>query len=480
MSPIKSFILFFSILSFSFFNTQARSNLYYNHQKINIPIQVQDTLPKIVEPNDLIVFEADSGNYQLVEFMLKTGIDPNSSLEGGYTALMYAAQNGDYKMAKLLIDYGANINLVPENGNTALFAAVRSNHDSIAELLLNNGANVKLLNSELLSPLHYAAGSGYTYLVDLLVYYGAPIDITDLYGNTPLMFSVYAGTIYSTEILIKSGANVNAADNYGNTPLMVAAQFNDTAMIKILYKAGAKPDITNKKGVNALSFAIKNDAFNASELLLDLGIAKDTIQTSKSYYQQAIEQGNEKIRDLLRSRNLKTKVRPNIANINFYSGMNFNSSDFMFDFGGGVYEPVSRTLIDIGYKYRPKSCRITEYRQNNQYQFWEKRYSIYLSLQHLQELKKKSSGQKVGFSIGLNNELTWSFLHGSNHDRVNFIFVPSFGLFTQSEFYTVIAKWEIANYKSEGVSFNRFGIQLFITIPSTKNRVINKNINLLN
>ncbi|MHC1704847.1 MAG: ankyrin repeat domain-containing protein [Tenuifilaceae bacterium] len=463
-------------LLLALFTLTAFSQVNSNSFPKNDINYIDTVLSKKLSYNDVIVYYADSGNFAAVDFLLKTGISPNSCLEGNYSALMYAAQNGNYDIAKLLIDYGADLNIVPYDGNTALFAAVRSNNDSIAELLLDNGAIVNLLNTNGLSPLHYASGFGYPYLVELLLYFGSSIDTTDFSGNTPLLSAVYSGAFTSAQILINQGADVNKTDIYGNTPLMIAAQFNDTTLIKLLYKAGADINRINNRKVNALSFAIQNNSFEACELLLGLGA--DTIKdfTGKSYYQQSVESNNKAISELFKNRNLKTRLKPTISSYNFYSGFTFSNSDFMFDFGGGVYEPVSRIMINIGYKYRPVSSRIIEYRDNSFYQFWEKRYAFYLSLQHLHELKKNYHNGNFGFIAGFNGELTWRYLRGSNNDRANFVIVPNLGLYYQRDFFTIIGKWEVAKYKSEGIGFNRFGLQLLLTIPNTSKRVVNKNI----
>lgn len=442
---------------------------------------IQDTTQekRLTTFNDLIVFKADSGDYETVDFLLQNGINPNSSTYGGFTALMYASQNGFYNIAKLLIDYGADVNIQPYNGNTALFAAVRSNDDSIAELLLESGANVDQVNSNTLTPLHYAAGYGYQYLVDLLIYYGASIDTLDDFGNSPLMVSIYSGAIYTSEKLINAGADVNKTDIYGNTPIMVAAQFNDTTLIKLLYHAGADLNKVNNRKSNALSFAVQNNSYDACKLLLDLGFNTNNEIIDKSYYQQSIENSNKEISTLLKERNLKTKLKPYIGGIDFYSGFSFSNNDFMFDFGGGIYEPTTKMMVNIGYKVRPYPSHIVEYRNNSFYQFWEKRHSLYLSFQHFYSLKKGTHFNNFGFVFGLNGELTWRYLSGSNNDKTTALIVPNFGLYYRKGICTIVSKWEIANYKSQGIGFNRFGMQLFLSIPTSKNRIINKTIKWL-
>lgn len=419
-------------------------------------------------------------NIHLVKVLCEAGANPNKKSTNGNTPLIIAADDGDFEITKTLIEHKADINFSSTDGNTALFAAVGKNNDSIAEILLQNGANLNLFNSFGVSPIHYAAGYGYPYMTNLLIDYGAKIDTTDLSGNTPLMSSVYVGAKIASELLINSGAQLNKADKYGVTPLMVAAQFNDTSLIRLLYKNGADPALLNTRGVNALSFAIENNAIEACKLLVELGAYSKSDSVSKSYYQQSVELGNADISNFLISNNLKTKLKPSIGNYNLYSGLNFSNGDFMLDFGGGIYESISKTMVNIGYKYRPHSARIIEFRDNEFYQFWEKRYSIYVSIQKMFELKKNYHKGNIGFTYGINGELTWRFLKGSNNDKTIGVIAPNIGIYYQRDFFTLIGKWEITNYRSEGIGNNRFGLQFLINIPNTKNRVINKKISWLN
>lgn len=442
----------------------------------------QDTISLTVSQyqlNEFLISYADSGDYSTVEYLLEMGGNPNYSNMYGVTPLMYASDKGYYKIAKLLIDKGADVNYKPFDGNSALFAAVRSNSDSIADLLLQNKADVNEINSEGLTPLHYAVGYGYPYLTNLLIFYNASLDTKDNYGNTPLMSAVYAGAVESTNILIKSGADVNTADNYGNTPIMVASQFNDTTLIKILFDACADINATNNKNINALTFAVENSSSDAFILLVRLGAKTDINQGAKSYYQQAFEQKCPQITSFLKEKGLSTKLKPTINNFSLYAGLSSSQNDFMVDFGVGAYESVSRLQVNVGYKYRPVSNRVLVYKNSSFYQFWEKRYSIYLSLNHFYKLKHDFLGGDFGVTPGLSNEFTWRYYRGySAGSGLKLLLVPSMGLFYQGDFITLISKWEFARYNSDITSSNRFSLQLLLTVPTYK-RISKKRIDWL-
>ncbi|NVO11955.1 MAG: ankyrin repeat domain-containing protein [Bacteroidales bacterium] len=453
--------------------------LFRNGAHVNY-YSIEGSLYLLPSPDELLVINSDSGKYESVNYLLEHGANPNYSNEEGVNALMYASDNGSYKIAKLLIEKGADVNIKPNDGNTALFAAVRSNNDSIAELLIQNNAKINIQNKNSLYPLHYAAGLGYPVMTDLLLYYGAEPNVIDSDGNTPLMTSVYAGTYSVTETLINSGADLNIPDIYGNTPLMVASQFNDTALIRTLYTAGANLDKVNSRKVNALSVAIKNNSIDAFKMLVKLGTKTNDSTLTKNLYQQSVEASDYDISKFLRDKGLSTKLKPNIGRINFYTGFSSSRYDFMVDFGCGVYESISKMMVNFGYKYRPFSCRVLEYRNSSFYQLWEKRYAFYLSLQHLFVLKRNYLKGNVGITPGLSNELTWSYYRGlEKGSGAKWTIVPSLGLFYQRELFTLIGKWEIANYNTQIKDFNRFSLQLIMTIPTYRRLINNKRINWL-
>jgi len=476
---LLTLILFCSTFhSFAFKKLNNRNSLIFN----TINLNSQDTISLTVSQyqlNEFLISYVDSGDYNTVEYLLEMGGNPNYSNMYGVTPLMYASDNGYYKIAKLLVDKGADVNYKPSNGNSALFAAVRSNSDSIAELLLQNNATVNEKNNQGLTPLHYAVGYGYPFITNLLINYNASLNTEDDDGNTPLMAAVYAGAVESTNILIKSGADVNTTDNDGNTPLMVASQFNDTTLIKILFDAGADINAVNNKSINALTVAVNNSSADAFKLLVKLGAKTDINQGAKSYYQQAFEQKCPQITSFLKEKGLNTKLKPTISNFSLYAGFSSSQNDFMADFGVGAYESVSRLQVNVGYKYRPISSRVLVYKNSSFYQFWEKRYSIYLSLNHFYLLKHNFLGGDFGITPGLSNEFTWRYYRGySAGSGVKLLLVPSMGLFYQGDFITLISKWEFARYNSDITSSNRFSLQLLLTVPTVK-RISNKRIDWL-
>lgn len=443
---------------------------------VNSGVDINQVNDKDCTPLLFATFQKDTS---LIKILCKLGANPNKTTQEGVSPLIYASQENSYGVVKKLLENGANVNYKLPDGNNALFTAVRANNDSITKLLLLFKANVNEQNDLKLTPLHYAAGYGYPYMTDLLISFDANTNETDLYGNTPLIASVYSGAQNVTDILIDSGADVNLPDEKGNTPLMIASQFNDTVLIKKLFKADANLNSINKNNTDALSIAIENNSFDALKELIELGANTDNSKLSKSYYQLSKELENNEISNFLIDKGLKTKLKPNVSDVIFYSGFSNSKSDFMLDFGGGIHEPITNLLINVGYKYRPFSNRVQVYKDNSFFQFWEKRYSTYLNIQHLHMTKKNIFRGNMGFISGISNEFTWRYYRGVDKGSgVKWVLVPSLGIFYQKGLCTIIGKWEFAKYSKQINESNRFNLQLMFSIP-TSMRFVNKKIKWL-
>ena len=84
-----------------------------------------------------LIYAAYYGRYEIADFLLKRGADPNLRGKYGETALIEASceGRGGAKMVQLLIDKGAKIDIVDVYGYVALdYARASSRHSIIAIL----------------------------------------------------------------------------------------------------------------------------------------------------------------------------------------------------------------------------------------------------------------------------------------------------------------------------------------------------------
>jgi ankyrin repeat protein len=91
---------------------------------------------------------SENGHYQIIQWLLNHGADPNIVVDSySNNALWAASNNGHYRIADLLLDNGAEINAQDEmrNFGTALLVAAFQGHGQIVQLLLDRGADVNTL-----------------------------------------------------------------------------------------------------------------------------------------------------------------------------------------------------------------------------------------------------------------------------------------------------------------------------------------------
>ncbi|KAI5637881.1 ankyrin repeats (many copies) domain-containing protein [Phthorimaea operculella] len=92
--------------------------------------------------NKKLRFAASTNNTELVEKLLQSGADPNSSDEFKRSPLHLAACRGYVDVVRALLRHGANPNIKDTLGNTPLHLAACTNHIPVVIELLDAGTDV--------------------------------------------------------------------------------------------------------------------------------------------------------------------------------------------------------------------------------------------------------------------------------------------------------------------------------------------------
>lgn len=114
----------------------------------------------------------------IVEILLKVGVDVNLQCVKGNNALMYACCYGTSAMVKMLIDAGADVNAQSKFMNTSLRVTVANKNDrkNIVKLLMDHGVNLKIISCGNLSGFEiickFLDAKSITYCLDNHTYYG--------------------------------------------------------------------------------------------------------------------------------------------------------------------------------------------------------------------------------------------------------------------------------------------------------------------
>ncbi len=218
--------------------------------------------------------------------------------------LIDAVRNDDRAAVERLLRQGASPNERESDGATALaWAAVRSNAE-ITAMLLKAGADPNLTNELGLGPLMLAIDNGSAEIVSQLLAQRADPSVARENGETPLMTAARLRRLDIMKLLLARGAAVNARDKkFGQTALMWAAGQPDAVRLLLEYGADSRAVtkawdvkytnylpttvtlgktgipwnnegdfVTRKGGLNALFFAVQNNALESARILLDAGI----------------------------------------------------------------------------------------------------------------------------------------------------------------------------------------------------------------
>ncbi|GAV78581.1 Ank_2 domain-containing protein [Cephalotus follicularis] len=146
---------------------------------------------------------AASGEFYLVDALLKHNVDINTVDKDGLTALHRAIICKKQAITNYLLRESANPFIRDENGATLMHYAVLTASSPTIKLLLLYNVDINLQDNDGWSPLHLAVQAGRTDAVRLLLIKGADKTLKNRDGLTPLDLCLYSGRSTRTYELIK-------------------------------------------------------------------------------------------------------------------------------------------------------------------------------------------------------------------------------------------------------------------------------------
>ncbi|CAF3884191.1 unnamed protein product, partial [Adineta steineri] len=152
---------------------------------------------------------AGYNHYEIAQFLLENGSDPNAVDKGGLIALHNASSFGHVDVATLLINYHSDVNARDNWSYTPLHEAASKGRTQLCSLLLSHGANPHLRNQDNQTPLDLASADDVKSL--LMDSMSVPISPTLSIGNHSRTTTTTLSTRETTSIL---GAETN--DNHNS------------------------------------------------------------------------------------------------------------------------------------------------------------------------------------------------------------------------------------------------------------------------
>ena len=176
-----------------------------------------------IERNALVAAVLDE-NIDLVKELIMNGARLNArdkSLEG-MTPLHAAIETGNMEIMQFLLAYGAKPNARDLAKRTPLMMLDEDAEEEMVRILLSYGANIKLADAEKNTVLHHFAEFDEPKMLRFLIQHGADPNARNKARKTPLMIAAENDNAEAVRALLESGADMRAMTKKRQTALDLA------------------------------------------------------------------------------------------------------------------------------------------------------------------------------------------------------------------------------------------------------------------
>ena len=274
--------------------------LYYGH--INLIKKIFNEknayqLHELLELKDeshknVLHYAALNGTLEIVELLVKQGMDVNSNTLYDYTPLHYAARQGHFEVARYLIQTGAKADAKTTKGETALVIALRFYHFDVARYL----SQVSPKYSQSLA--HFAEGQ----LADILLLGEQGLMHHDIAKAKTCFMQVIESTDISTHLPLHVHCLARLGEFHTKEEEYIAAATYYTAALTYAEQA------TDAQHINSLKRIQEKITKQLAKLETDMGIDENISKTDSPTKSQS----PSGIKDLQNNWSALSKLREKI------------------------------------------------------------------------------------------------------------------------------------------------------------------------
>ncbi|XP_062590628.1 uncharacterized protein LOC134252223 [Saccostrea cucullata] len=215
------------------------------------------------------------GNVELMNFLLKKGLDINDRNNYGKSMLHLCCIEGKIDICKYLVNtYPFLLEVTDNNGHNVLHDAVWGGNIDLAKFLLEKGLDINSTRSDGKTVLHQCCMNGQTDMCKYLVNtYPFLLEVTDNNGHNVLHDAVWGGNIDLAKFLLEKGLDIKSTRSDGNTVLHLCCMNGQIEMCK--YLVNTYPfllDVSDDSGENVLHDAAFGGNIEMLKFLLDKGL----------------------------------------------------------------------------------------------------------------------------------------------------------------------------------------------------------------
>ncbi|XP_052195335.1 ankyrin repeat domain-containing protein, chloroplastic isoform X2 [Diospyros lotus] len=133
--------------------------------------------------------------------------DVAAATSGKWQPLHTLAASGEFYLVNALLKHNVDINIQDKGGLTALHKAILSKKQAIFNFLLRESANPFVQDEEGATLMHYAVRTASSQMIKILLLYNVDIDLQDSDGWTPLHVAVQTRRTDIVRLLLLKGAD---------------------------------------------------------------------------------------------------------------------------------------------------------------------------------------------------------------------------------------------------------------------------------
>jgi ankyrin repeat protein len=193
----------------------------------------------------------------ILEALLKRGLDPNDRTFKGLTPLHLAVHSSSTECLRFLAANGADVSLTDESGRSALTVAIVGGNMVMAEeLRMAYGLDPAELNSQGMNSLHFAAIGGSLEAAKWCAEHGCAPALQTKAGWAALHYASARGHVEVVQWLLEDQKVPHSpVDETGVSPLHLAATGPSEAVLIALLRAGADPSRKDGRGNTPITLA---------------------------------------------------------------------------------------------------------------------------------------------------------------------------------------------------------------------------------
>lgn len=216
----------------------------------------------------LLHFAVLGNAYEVIEELIRRGINVNHQDSSGETAFFDTARKAKLQIAKLLIINKANLNISNNLGERPIHLASSKGDKRFIDLLIEAKANLNVLTNMKLYPVHYAiTASQIDIIKHLLNSSNQSFLMNDDNNNNLLHYAAQTSNDLLIYFLISEGINPNLLNDNFESPLFNAVRFGTKETVTALLNNDAYIDIKNKNRETPLDFAVIYEKYTIETVL---------------------------------------------------------------------------------------------------------------------------------------------------------------------------------------------------------------------